>query len=88
MALSPSGVLIWAHLGSFGSIWALSVVAWAHLGGPGWSWVAHLGACWEPGGRPSQRSRGPEADVAMAREAAMVLRRIVLWPEPEAWRDP
>ena len=71
MALSPSGVLIWAHLGSFGSIWALSVVAWAHLGGSGWL----IGGT---GGRPSHRSRGPEADVAMAREAAMVLRRIVL----------
>ena len=80
MALSPSGVLIWAHLGSFGSIWALSVVAWAHLGGSGWL----IGGT---GGRPSHRSRGPEADVAMAREAAVLLRIIMLWPEPEACRD-
>ena len=78
MALSLSGGVIWAHLGSF----------WRGLGSPGWSWVAHLGACWEPGGRPSRRSRVPEADVAMAREAAVVLQRIVLWPEPEACRDP
>ena len=77
MALSPSGVLIWAHFGRL----------CRSLGSPGWSWVAHLGACWEPGGRPSQRSRVPEADVAMAREAAVVLQRIVLWPEPEACWD-
>ena len=76
MALSPLRLEC-----SFGLIWAVSVVAWAHLGVSG----ALIG---EPGGRPSQRSRGPEADVAMAREAAVVLRRVMLWPKPEAWWDP
>ena len=74
MALSPSGVLIWAHLGRLCRSLGSPRVSGALIG--------------EPGGRPSQRSRGPEADVAMAREAAMVLRRIVLWPEPEACWDP
>ena len=71
--------LVWStHLGSFGPSLAWPVLTWVGLGG------SSKGL----GGRPSQRSRGPEADVAMTREAAMVLRRIVLWPEPEAWWDP
>ena len=64
MGLSVSGVAWWL-------IWAVSGVAWAHLGGSGW-------LVWGPGGRSNQRSRGPEADVAMAREGVVVLRRIVL----------
>ena len=74
MALSVSAV-------AWGLMWALSAAAWAH-------WVGLGGSSGGLGGRPSQRSRGPEADVAMAREAAVVLQRIVLWPEPEACWDP
>ena len=55
MALSLSGVLIWCHLGSYGSIWAVSGVAWAHLGGSGWLIRGPGG--WPKATRPWTRGR-------------------------------